>query len=237
MAQQQQIPCAAPAKFSRIEPWLGRTARRLAAGEPVTIVAIGSSSTAGAGASSPKTCYPSRLEAELKRHFPRAEIRVINRGVNGEEAKEMLARFDQSVIAEKPDLVLWQVGTNAVLRDRNLLGEAPLIRSGIRRLKETGADVVLIDPQFAPQVIVKPDAERMVQLIDETARDEGVGVFHRYELMQHWNISERIPFDTFVSPDGLHMNDWGYDCIARALAQGIADAATRISQSASAEPR
>ena len=28
----------------------------------------------------------------------------------------MLARFARGVIAEKPDLVLWQVGSNAVLR-------------------------------------------------------------------------------------------------------------------------
>jgi len=31
--------------------------------------------------------------------------------VAGEEAPQMLARFGRDVIAEKPDLVLWQVGS------------------------------------------------------------------------------------------------------------------------------
>ena len=29
----------------------------------------------------------------------------------------MLDRFERSIATEQPDLVLWQVGTNAVLRD------------------------------------------------------------------------------------------------------------------------
>ena len=32
----------------------------------------------------------------------------------------MLARLPEQVIQENPDLVLWQLGTNAVLRDRPL---------------------------------------------------------------------------------------------------------------------
>ena len=39
----------------------------------------------------------------------------------------MLARLDDRVIAEKPDLVLWQVGTNSVLRDQAVLPHASLI--------------------------------------------------------------------------------------------------------------
>ena len=53
-------------------------------------------------------------------HFPGHDLTVLNRGVNGEEAADMLARFETDVIAEKPDLVLWQVGTNSVLRDHPL---------------------------------------------------------------------------------------------------------------------
>ena len=94
---------------------LVHTARVLAAGKPLKIVALGSSSTYGAGASTSAASYPSRLADELARRFPGHEITVLNRGVNGNEAADMLARLDTAVIAEKPDLVLWQVGTNSVL--------------------------------------------------------------------------------------------------------------------------
>ena len=108
--------CGAPTEFSHLDRPLVRTARRLASGEPLTIVAIGSSSTAGAGASSPDASYPSRLAVELKQRFPLQDITVLNRGVNGEETEDMMARFATGVIAAHPQLVLWQVGTNSVLR-------------------------------------------------------------------------------------------------------------------------
>ena len=219
--------CTTPADLNRFDKPLARTGQRLALGQPVTIVAIGSSSTAGAGASSSAASYPSRLEVELKARFPAAVITVLNRGVNGEEAPDMLARFDASVVAEHPDLVLWQVGTNWVLRDRPLDPKATVLHQGLARLKEIRADVVLIDPQYAPKVIAKTDAEPMVAQIAATAKEVNVDLFRRFALMKRWYETDHLPFDAFVSPDGLHMNDWSYACVARALGLAIAEAATR----------
>ncbi|HEY0442516.1 MAG TPA: SGNH/GDSL hydrolase family protein [Xanthobacteraceae bacterium] len=215
--------CAARPEAVRLEFPLSHTAMKLASGEPLTIVAVGSSSTAGAGATSPAASYPARLEAELKTRFPATPIRVINRGINGEEASQMVARFEQTVLAEKPDLVIWQVGTNAVLRDQTLSGEAPLLEDGVRRLK-AHADVVLIDPQYAPKVLAKRDATGMVDLIGLTASREKVGVFHRFEIMRDWHEAQKIAFETVLSPDGLHMNDWSYGCVAKLLGGAIAEA-------------
>ncbi|MGZ3284385.1 MAG: SGNH/GDSL hydrolase family protein, partial [Xanthobacteraceae bacterium] len=198
-----------------------------ARGKPIKIVALGSSSTYGAGASTSAASYPSRLADELARHFPGHEFTILNRGVNGDEASDMLARLDSAVIAEKPDLVLWQVGTNSVLRDKAVLPHATLLHEGLARLKATGADIVLIDPQYAPRVISKPNCEGMVSLIATAAKAEHVGVFHRFELMRRWREVEQLPFETFVSTDGLHMNDWSYACLAKALGMAIAEAATR----------
>jgi lysophospholipase L1-like esterase len=211
----------------RLDLPLAHTARVLASGKPLKIVALGSSSTYGAGASTSAASYPSRLADELARRFPGHEITILNRGVNGNEAADMLARLDTAVIAEKPDLVLWQVGTNSVLRDKPLQPHAPLLHEGLARMKATGADVVIIDPQYAPRVISKSTCQGMVSLIATTAKAEHVGVFHRFELMRRWRETEQLPFETFVSTDGLHMNDWSYACLAKALGVAIAEAATR----------
>jgi lysophospholipase L1-like esterase len=219
--------CHAPADLIRLVYPLTRTAQRLAAGAPLTIVAIGSSSTAGAGASSQDASYPSRLALELKQRFPRNRITVINRGTNGEEVRDMLARFQTSVIAEKPDLVLWQVGTNAVLRDDPLAPAGTLIQDGVKQLKAIGADVVLMDPQFAPRVIAKPEIEGMLNLMSAAAKDASVDLFPRFAIMRIWHDVDGVPFNVFVSPDGLHMNDWGYACVATLLGSAIAEASTR----------
>ncbi len=213
---------------------LTHVAHKLAVGDPVVIVAIGSSSTAGAGAVSPARTYPARLEAELSCAFPRQKFTVLNRGVNGEEVPDMLRRFDTAIVDERPDLVVWQLGTNSVIRDRPSVDHDTLIREGIETIKNVGSDVILMDPQFAPKVIVKTEAARMVDLIAHTAKSANVGLFHRFDLMKRWHDTERMAFDDFVTSDGLHMNDWGYGCVAKAMAAAIAEAATRPVASASA---
>jgi lysophospholipase L1-like esterase len=232
--EQPGLACKAPHELTRLSQPLLQTARRLANLEPVTIVAIGSSSTAGAGASTPKASYPSRLAVELKERFPGRPITVINRGVNGEEARDMLARFPQDVIAEKPDLVLWQVGTNAVLRDDPLAPTSPIILDGARQIKDIGADVVMVDPQFVPRMIAKPEADTMVKLISAAAKEANVDLFQRFATIRYWHEAEHLPFAAFTTPDNLHMNDWGYHCFAKLIGAAIAEAATRDVASAQA---
>src|SRR5690349_4818256 len=90
-SEANKIPCTGPTAAAKLERALVRTAERLRAHQPVTIVAIGSSSTAGAGASNPAASYPSRLEAELRLRFPDEKITVLNRGVNGEVGTDMIS--------------------------------------------------------------------------------------------------------------------------------------------------
>jgi acyl-CoA thioesterase-1 len=191
-AQAATYACADKGSLTRLSYPLAHMARRMATGHSVTVVALGSSSTAGAGASGPAASYPSRLEVELKARFPKQAITVLNRGVNGEEAADMMLRFDDSVAATHPDVVLWQVGTNAVLRDNPLGPVDRLVHDGIARIKAIGADVVLIDPQFAPKVTVKPDAEEMVSLISAAAKQASVDLFPRFALMRWWHDRDAI---------------------------------------------
>ena len=210
--------------------------RRLAEGQPLTVVAIGSSSTAGAGASSPDATYPSRLAVELRARFPSREITVLNRGVNGEETNNMMVRFPADVLAAHPQLVLWQIGTNSVLRDHPLNPHAVQLHDGIERLKAAGADVVLIDPQFAPAVLAKSETPGMVEQIALAAKEEDVDLFQRFAVMREWHDVQHLSFGTFVSPDHLHMNDWSYACLAKLLGGAIAEAATRPIAAASVHP-
>ena len=73
------LACMARAEFVHFDRPLLYTMRRLEGGQPLTIVAIGSSSTAGAGATSAEATYPSRLAIELRAKFPDHEISEIGR--------------------------------------------------------------------------------------------------------------------------------------------------------------
>ena len=222
IANAQGAPnCAAPPESAGLEHAPVHLREHIGQGRPIKIVAIGSSSTFGSGATSAANSYPSRLEGELKAQLPGLPITVLNKGIGGEEAHQMVARFDADVIDENPDLVLWQVGSNSVLRDHPTPGE--VIRQGVERLKASGAEVILINPQFAPKILAKADIGHALDVITATARDAEVGVFDRFAVMRYWRETERISFEHFLSPDLLHMNDWSYACTAKLLAAAILD--------------
>jgi acyl-CoA thioesterase I len=214
--------CAAPPVLSAIDAALDRTASRIEARRPVTIVAMGSSSTQGVGASSPAMSYPSRLEQELADRFPGVDIRVINHGVGGQDVGEELIRLDRDVIAEHPDLVIWQVGTNAVLRRDDVSADEQLIRRGVAVMKEHGIDVVLMDLQYAPRVLARRASADMERLIAEIALRTYVGLFHRFEIMKEWDRTRQLAPAAMIGPDGLHMTDASYGCLANQLAEALA---------------
>ncbi len=220
----QRVPgsCAVPPALMVIEPAQARIAARIDQREPLTIVAVGSSSTQGVGASAPGLSYPSRLAAELKDRFPLIGIRVINRGKGGEDVLEELARLDRDVIAERPDLVIWQIGTNTVLRRDDLAADRALIERGLAQLKQSGSDVVLMDLQYAPRVIARPAYAEMEQLIANVAKSDRVGLFRRFEMMLHWQAAQPADAPKMIGPDGLHMTDRGYFCLAANLAEALA---------------
>jgi lysophospholipase L1-like esterase len=214
--------CAAPAALTMIEPPLGHAASRIVHGAPLTIVAVGSSSTQGVGASAPALNYPSRLEAELKERVPGIDIRVVNRGKGGEDAAEELARLKRDVIAEHPDLVIWQVGTNGVLRRDDVEIDEVLLRRGVALLQQSGTDIVLMDLQYAPRVVERPAHAEMEQLIAEIAHQTHVGLFRRFALMQYWQARRQPDMPPMIGVDGLHMTDAGYGCLAVELAEALA---------------
>src|SRR5229473_685903 len=217
-----RVPCLPPKGGAKSMGSLPHVAGKLAAGEPVVIVAFGSSSTAGYGATSPEFNYPNRLAAQLHRKYPSADITVVNRGQGGEDAPEMMKRLQVAVLDMKPDLVIWQVGTNVVLRDPETTETAKLVEEGVTRIQAAGADLVLVDPQYSPRINERAEsASQMVKLLGKVARLRHVGFFPRFEVMREWHEQQAIPIDNFVIADGLHMTDWGYACFAQLLGDDI----------------
>ncbi|MGY4474335.1 SGNH/GDSL hydrolase family protein [Bradyrhizobium sp. USDA 3364] len=217
-----RVPCHQPKGVPNTTGSLPHVAAKLAAGKPVVIIAFGSSSTQGYGSSAPEFTYPNRLAGQLRRQYPSADITVLNRGKGGEDAPEMMTRLQSEVIDVHPDMVIWQVGTNAVLRNLDPAETAKQVEDGVARLQASGADVVLVDPQYSPRVTERPEGARgMVKLLGRIAALRHVGIFPRFEVMRDWHEKQAIPISDFVTADGLHMNDWGYACFAQLLGDDI----------------
>jgi lysophospholipase L1-like esterase len=224
-----RVPCLPPKGGIQPMGSLPHVAAKLASDKPVVIVAFGSSSTQGYGSSSPDFTYPSRLAAQLHRQYPGADITVLNRGVGGEDAPEMMKRLQTAVIDARPDLVIWQVGTNAVLRNLDPVETQKQVNDGVARIQAAGSDVVLVDPQYSPQVYQRAEsASRMVRMLQKVAQLRHIGIFPRFEVMREWHDQQSLPVDSFVIADGLHMNDWGYACFAQLLGDDIISSVGQI---------
>jgi acyl-CoA thioesterase I len=204
---------------------LPRTAARLKAGEPLRIVAVGSSSTVGLWVVRSTSTYPEVMRQELSRLKSNDGIRVINSGRVGDTIPGNIARFERDVLAYKPDLVVWQLGTNDVA-----WGGHPddLLRSkvieGVRALKAGSGDVILMDLQYAPMVLASGHYSTMEAIIADVAKQERVGLFSRFALMRN-SVDAGVSSGALVSWDGLHNTADGYDCIGRALARAIVNSA------------
>jgi GDSL-like Lipase/Acylhydrolase family len=198
----------------------------------VKVVAMGSSSTAGRGDVVP---YPHWLEMYLRvdyaaKRYPNPKIDVLNRGRGGEEAIEELKRFDADIFAERPSLVIWQVGTNAVFHGYDLDQVAETIAHGLELLRAHSMDVLLIDPQYTPAMLFDNKvaaSERIVSLIAAAAEKARVNLFRRWALMRHWHIHNDIALDRMFDPtdsDKLHQSDWSTRRVSQALCQAITGA-------------
>jgi acyl-CoA thioesterase I len=219
------LRCTAPEAVTRFKVALPNTARAIRRGAALVIVAIGSSSTQGVGASDQAHTYPALLAEELQRRWPRLAVTVVNKGVGGETADQMLARFTRDVLPYRPQLVIWQTGSNSALQGRDVQGYEQTIRVGIARLKEAHMDVILMDPQYAPRILGRPIHKAIVDTIGEVSNDLKVAVFRRFAVMRHWVTSGQYRMEDIISQDQLHMNDASYHCIARLLADSLASAA------------
>jgi lysophospholipase L1-like esterase len=227
-ASHQAARCSAPEELTRLRVTLPNTSRAIRRGQEVVIVAIGSSSTEGVGASDPAHAYPAVLADELRRRWPRLSVTVINKGISGERISGALGRFERDVLSYRPQLVIWQTGSLAALGAGAVENYAVAIREGIGRLKAARLDIVLMDPQFAPRVLARPVHAQVIDAIGMTANDTKVGVFRRFAVMQHWVSSGQYRMEDIISRDGLHLNDVSYSCIARLLADSLARAARAV---------
>ncbi len=141
-------PCDVPAMDIAAPAPLSNVTAALQKGEKVQILAIGSSSTLGYGASSKDMSYPAQLGTILEHALKGVDVVILNRGVSGEMAEDMAERIRSEVALRNPDLVLWQLGTNDALARIPPRDFEDTVRSTIRWLKDNRIDVVLVGVQY-----------------------------------------------------------------------------------------
>jgi lysophospholipase L1-like esterase len=198
---------------------LAKLKAKLARHQPVRILAIGSSSTEGWGATSKNFSYPTRLQADLAAEGN--DVTVLNAGKGGETAIETVSRLEDMLERSSFDLVIWQVGTNDAVKGVDESRFRDLLQRGVSAAKGAGVDMILLDQQYFPSIPDLARYEQFVGAVEAVGEERKVSVFSRYRLMRQWNERSGDELKTMLSADSFHMSDKGYACLAEHVAQEI----------------
>ncbi|WGR92356.1 SGNH/GDSL hydrolase family protein [Bradyrhizobium sp. ISRA443] len=212
-------PCETHPDIVKLDHRLPHFADALKRQRKVKVVALGSSSTAGADGVLP---FPPRLEMLLRQRFFGRMIDVINRGIGGQEAPEEFSRIESDVVAETPVLVIWQVGTNAVYKSYNPAEVKASLEAGLDVLAALPLDVMVMDSQYTEAIIGTPDALKLANtimpMIAEVTASKQINLFRRFALMKRW-VDDGIPLAELDdgAQEHLHTSEWATNCVTQAL--------------------
>lgn len=214
--------CAAPAALIQDDPQLPKLGKQLQQHEPLVIVVIGGASTAGTSAES---SYPYFLEATLRQRHPGQTITVINRGVAGQTTEQMAARFPKDVYPAKPNLVVWETGTVDTVRGEDVDAMAQAVSDGIEAIQSHGAEAMLMDMQYNPSTVSVINFEPYLDALHQTADQQNVYMFKRYDLMKYWIDAGEFDFLNLPREKRQSLAREFYACLGERLADAIEYAA------------
>ena len=225
LAQTAIAGCPVSAEHLTVNGGLERSRAAVRAGR-LSILALGSSSIEGVGASRKELSFVPLLEAGLRARLPGVEVAVVNKGIGGETTWETANRAERELAAGRFDMAIWALGTNDALRGRPVRDFLTDFRRGQEIFTRANVDVFLIDTQRLPDVpgnVFRPRFPNLAEVSDLTIKEGArvrYAVSSRYGMMTGWGALE----GGGVGPDNLHFNDAGYACWAEATAEALAKA-------------
>jgi acyl-CoA thioesterase I len=217
-----QVPeCPMPERFHEFEPRLTKTAKALASGREVVIVALGGSSTLGLAAGATALAWPARLASVLTDRFPSARIKVVNRAAARQTAKQVLERLDRDILPLKPNLVIWETGTMEAVRGSDVDALRETVRTGIDELRAAGAEVVLMNMQFSRETEAMIHFEPYLIALRQVADATETPLFRRRGIMRYWAESGLLDLRVKEDMKRRQLAVKLYDCIGRAMAEFV----------------
>ena len=220
-AEDAPSSCEVPAYLLTSESSLPRVAEAVKSGHSLDILVVGSrSSTIN---TSDGSAYPGRLQATLRDKLPAVPVNVSIELQVKKTAGEVVGGLVKLVEVKKPTLVIWQTGTVDAMRSIDPDDFRAAVGEGIAALQNAGADVVLMNLQYSPRTETMISASPYLDNMRVMAQQREVPLFDRFAIMRQWH--DQGDFDLFSTSHGLDLARRVHDCLGRALAQFVIEAA------------
>lgn len=211
--------CQTPGVRISGEAELPQVIQALKLRKTIRIVTIGASSKGGRGSNQD---YQHLIEQMLEKTIPGVDVKMIDRGISGELARDAAARIKTEVALAQPDLVLWQLGTHDALMHVPVDEFTATVSDTVDWLRTHRIDVVMVGLHYLRKLVRDEHYQAIRRALRTTAERKRVLWIGRYEAMQV--IEQARATAGGPSPNEFAMTDEGYTClseyVARALTSG-----------------
>ncbi len=211
--------CEVPAADIAAPASLPHVAQVLSEHGTLHILAIGSAANVSLGANAGVKSFPLQVTDILQNTFKNVSVEISNRGVGGEVAQTSADRIRGEVALTKPDLVLWQLGTNDALSRVDPSQFSDVVRSTIGWLHDNGVDVVLVGLQYTSRFAKDESYDAIRQALLKIATDDKVLYVRRYDAMKF--IAQTRANLHLMANDNFHLSELGNQCMAEHVARAV----------------
>ena len=220
-AEEPPQSCEVPDYLLATQSALPKVAEAVKSGHQLDILVVGSrSSTIN---TSDGSAYPGRLETVLREKLPSVALNVSVDLQVKKDAEEVVGGLVKLMEAKKPNLVIWQTGTVDAIRSIDPEDFRAALDQGVAALQNAGADVILMNLQYSPRTETMISVPPYLDNMRVVAQQHDVPLFDRFAIMRQWN--EQGDFDFFSTFHGIELAKRVHDCLGRALAKFVIDAA------------
>jgi len=220
-AEETPQTCDVPDSLLATDSSLDKVADAVKSSRVLDILVIGSRSSTIV--SSDSSAYPARLQAALKERLPQVSVNLTVEIQAKKTAEEATASFAKLLQAKNPTLVIWQTGTVDAMRSVDPDDFRSAVDDGVAALQNAGADVILINPQYSPRTETMISMPPYVDNMRVVAKQRDIPLFDRFAIMHQWN--DQGDFDLFSAAHGIDLATRVHECLGRALAKFVIDAA------------
>jgi hypothetical protein len=220
-AQNPAPSCDVPDYLLTSESTLPKVADAIKSGHSLEILVIGSRSSTITTLEA--SSYPYRLQVALKEKLPSTAVNVSVELQAKKTAEEVAAGLAKLMEGKKPTLVIWQTGTVDAMRSVDPDDFRSAVDEGVAALQNAETDVILMNLQYSPRTETMISAPPYLDNMRVVAQQHDVPLFDRFAIMRQWNDSG--DFDLFSTSHGLELAKRVHDCLGRALAKFVIDAA------------
>lgn len=218
-----------------VGPAPAETPKQLQLKQGDTIVAIGDSITQFAG-------YVRDIDGVLAQQYPELKIpKVINKGISGQKAEDLAARFDNDVVKLKPTYVTISIGVNDVWHrlgnphdEKVLAAYKANVAKMVDMAQQAGIKVILLTPTLLEEDANSEGNRRAAAYVEA---EKQIAAEKKCQLVDLHGMFltalKQKPADkkTWLTTDGVHMQAQGDAIMAVGVLRALGVPDDRIAAS------